>query len=104
MSPNDHIDMRIVEARALIKLIERRDPVCMRLFIGMLERLIQAHPQLKAKDSLAMMTSQLSTATLNKKEKEFICPNLSEFLMEEPQSLSKEDASFSGESFFFAPQ
>jgi hypothetical protein len=78
MASSDHIDMRKVEAQALIKLIERRDPVCMRLFIGMMERSIQAHPQLGAKDLLAKMIGLLSPATLNKKEKEFLCPNLSD--------------------------
>jgi hypothetical protein len=81
-------DMRKVEAQALIRLIERRDPVCMRLFIGMLERFIQAHPQLGAKDLLAMMIGLLSPATLNKKEREFLCPNLSDSVMQDSPQIA----------------
>ena len=85
-----NLDMRKVEAKAFLQQIERRDPLCVFLLIGALDRFIQAYPQLKVKDLLAMVHALLPTAGLNKKEKEFLCPNLSESSTEE--SLSQDEA------------
>lgn len=79
-------DIRRVEAEEIVKAIARRDPVCMRLFIGLLERYIVAHPQIGAKDLLAAIMVVVPPSITNVKEKEFLCPNLSQSMTEERPS------------------
>lgn len=69
----EQVDIRKVEAKAFLQQIERRDPLCVFLLIGAIDRFIQVHPQITLKDFLAMVTTILPNVGLNKKEKEFLC-------------------------------
>jgi hypothetical protein len=82
---SNQVNMRKVEAKALIQELEKRDPFCIHLLVRAMELMIMAHPGLGAKDFLAMMLVILPNTGSNRRQKEFFCPNLNDDSPDQPE-------------------